>query len=147
MIKKMLNKGISKRAISKKLCISRETVRKYASLDYKTSKRNYICNFINPYMQTIEHMISISKEQYSDIPISAIYDEIKSMGYKGTLRWLQKFIKARGLKNKENKKEPMVRFETSAGWQMQVDWIEFKEHNLSAFVAPWDIHVHLMWNM
>jgi transposase len=31
--------------------------------------------------------------------------------------------------------DPVVRFETELGRQMQVDWIEFKRERLAAFVA------------
>ncbi len=33
------------------------------------------------------------------------------------------------------KEEPLIRFETEAGIQMQVDWVEFPKEGISAFVA------------
>ena len=35
----------------------------------------------------------------------------------------------------EKKAEPLIRFETEAGIQMQVDWVEFPKEGISAFVA------------
>ncbi|MBE3021849.1 IS21 family transposase [Campylobacter sp. 7477a] len=138
-IKKLLNKNVSKRAIAKRLCISRDTVKRYADLNFKEclkfKTRNYPCERIAPYMNTIENMLKVSNEQNSAIPVSAIYDEIKNMGYKGTLRWLQKFIKTRKIKELGFNQAMIVRFETNPGVQMQIDWIEFKKDGLSAFVA------------
>ena len=116
MIKKLFGSGKSKREIASRLGISRETVRKYSNLDlkscFKARKRKCLCNQIKPYIKTIENMLKISKQQDCEIPISAIYDEIKALGYNGTLRWLQKFIKTRKLKVKNQAKQ-ITRFETA----------------------------------
>lgn len=138
-IKRLLDKKVSKRAIAKRLCISRDTVKRYADLNIKDGlkfkARNYPCERIAPYIGVIENMLKVSKNQNSEIPISAVYDEIKSMGYQGTLRWLQKFLKTGRLKETELSRNTIVRFETSPGAQMQVDWTEFKKDGLSAFVT------------
>ena len=39
------------------------------------------------------------------------------------------------LRRKVKDEEPLVRFETKKGQQMQVDWVEFPQEGLSAFVA------------
>ena len=43
--------------------------------------------------------------------------------------------------------DKLIRFETDAGCQMQVDWVEFPKDNLSAFVARLDLVEHLMLKM
>lgn len=39
------------------------------------------------------------------------------------------------LRRRVKEEEKLIRFETDAGYQMQVDWVEFPKDNLSAFVA------------
>ena len=58
--------------------------------------------------------------------------EVREQGFTGCERLVGNFV--RGLKPVKAE-EPLVRFETAPGQQMQVDWIEFKRDGLSAFVA------------
>ena len=39
------------------------------------------------------------------------------------------------LRKRVKEEDKLIRFETDAGCQMQVDWVEFPKDNLSAFVA------------
>jgi len=71
------------------------------------------------------------------IPATVLHREITGLGYRGSLRILQVRLKAL---RPVARPDPVVRFETSAGEQMQVDWIEFrkpghKDGMLAAFVA------------
>ena len=45
------------------------------------------------------------------------------------------FVLRHELRRKVKDEEPLVRFETKAGQQMQVDWVEYPKDGLSAFVA------------
>jgi transposase len=68
------------------------------------------------------------------IPATVLYREIKARGYQGQMSQLRAFL--RSLKPTEPA-EPLVRFETPVGEQMQVDWVEFRKGRdpLYAFCA------------
>jgi len=68
------------------------------------------------------------------IPATVLYREIKARGYQGRMSQLRAFL--RTLRPGEPT-EPLVRFETAMGEQMQVDWGEFRKGSdpLYAFCA------------
>ena len=138
MIKKLLAEGLSKSAIARKLGISRDTVRRYANLpdDYVPHiNRVPVINSVDPYLPHIAKMLEMAEQTKSEIPLTVIYEEIKKLGYEGSLRWLQQIIGRYELRARAKSDEPIIRFETKPAQQMQVDWIEFPKDNLSAFVA------------
>ena len=66
------------------------------------------------------------------IPATVLAREIREQGFTGCDRLVSRYV--RGLKPAVVE-EPLVRFETAPGQQLQVDWIEFKREGLAAFVA------------
>ena len=80
-------------------------------------------------------MLETAKEENVEIPTTVIYDEIKRLGYEGSLRWLQQVMQKYELRRRVKEEEKLIRFETNPGQQMQMDWVEFPKDNLSAFVA------------
>ena len=56
----------------------------------------------------------------SEIPLTVIYEEIKKLGYDGSLRWLQQVIQRYELRSRAKLDEPIIRFETKPAQQMQV---------------------------
>lgn len=68
------------------------------------------------------------------IPATVLYREIRARGYQGQMSQLRAFV--RTLKP-VLPAEPLVRFETAMGEQMQVDWVEFRKGTdpLYAFCA------------
>ena len=137
MIKKYLKDGMSKSEIARKLGISRETVRKYANKPdgyIPVMDKTPIENIVDPYLPHISDILNTAKELNTHVPTTAIYEEIKSMGYEGSIRWLQQVMQKYELRERA-KEEELVRFETDPGKQFQVDWIEFPKEKLSAFVA------------
>jgi transposase len=79
-------------------------------------------------------MLQTAKEKDVHIPTTVILEDIKQLGYTGSLRWLQQVMSKHELRGRILAEE-LVRFETEPGKQFQVDWIEFPKNNLSAFVA------------
>jgi len=66
------------------------------------------------------------------IPATVLAREIRSQGFAGCERLVSRFVRALRPPRKE---DPVVRFETEPGQQLQIDWIEFRRERLSAFVA------------
>ena len=138
MIHKMIKEGLSKSAISRKLGISRDTVAKYAKLPeghIPVIKRQPAGTTVDAYLPHIAGMLIKAHELDVHIPSTAIYEEIKKMGYKGSLRWMLEVMQKHSLRDRVKDDALLIRFETDPGKQMQVDWIEFPKDGLSAFVA------------
>lgn len=69
------------------------------------------------------------------IPATVLYREVSELGYRGGIAMVRRFVRTL---RPAVKAEPVVRFETEPGHQMQCDWIEFrrsKGNRLAAFVA------------
>jgi transposase len=68
------------------------------------------------------------------IPATVLYREIKIRGYQGEMSQLRAFLRTL---RPGQPIEPLVRFETAMGEQMQVDWVEFRKGSdpLYAFCA------------
>ena len=137
MIKKFLKEGMSKSEVARRLGISRNTVTRYANkpdgyipVIEKESKDTTV----DPYLPHIKEMLQTAKDQDVHIPTTVIYEDIKLLGYTGSLRWLQQMIQRHELRGRILAEE-LVRFETKPGKQFQVDWIEFPKNKLSAFVV------------
>ena len=112
--------GLSMRAISRKLGIHRDTVKKYlldpAMPQYRKSKRKE--SILAPYHQMIDDWLA-----QDDYRGTWIYNKIKDQGYPGgydTVKAYVRSIKAR------NRRQAYLRFETVPGLQGQVDWADFK---------------------
>ncbi len=88
---------------------------------------------LDPYKHYIIDFIS--KENHR-IPSSAILSDIKSMGYEGGRSILQEFL-TKEYRERNIEQDPVVRFETLPGEQMQVDWttIRHGKDSIYAFVA------------
>lgn len=75
-----------------------------------------------------EHLAYLQARQQSaaplSIPATVLYREIAARGYTGGMSQLRAFL--RTLKPAQAD-APVIRFETAAGEQMQVDWVEFRK--------------------
>lgn len=133
-IKILQRQGYSIRAISRELGISRNTVRQYlrneAEAGYKL--RTARPSKLEPWKEYIRGRIEAASPNW--IPATVIEREIRERGYTGSIRLLRYYMAALKPKAKE---EPLIRFETQPGEQMQVDWGVFRrgKEPLSAFVA------------
>lgn len=131
-IRILRKQGKSLRAIARETGVAVNTVRKYLALDdpprYKA--RPVRTGKLDPFMEYLRRRVETARPHW--IPATVLCREVREQGFVGSERLVRNFV--RGLKP-VTPAEPLVRFETEAGRQMQVDWIEFKREHLSAFVA------------
>jgi transposase len=124
--------GKSLREIARETGMAINTVRKYLAVDGpprygpRASPPSKLERF-KPYL--VERVKAASPEW---IPATVLAREIRAQGFGGCERLVSRFVRTLKPMRPE---EPLVRFETEPGRQLQVDWIEFRRERLSAFVA------------
>ena len=115
--------GHSIRQISRDLCISRNTVRRrlraaqVPAAEIRARKPTKLDNY-RGYLQT---RIAAARPDW--IPATVLFDEIRAQGYSGCVTTVRNY--ARTMKP-QPRPDPVVRFETDPGQQMQVDWGVFR---------------------
>jgi transposase len=131
-IRILRKQGKSLRAIAGEVGVAVNTVRKYLVDDgaprYK--KRAAKAGKLAPFMDYLRQRVEAARPHW--IPATVLCREVRERGFTGGERLVRNFV--RSLKPVKVE-EPLIRFETMPGQQMQVDWIEFKRERLSAFVA------------
>jgi transposase len=131
-IRILRRQGFGLRAIACQTGVSVNTVRKYLSdeavLRYKP--RAPRPGKLEAFKAYLIERIEAARPHW--IPATVLAREIRERGYSGCEKLVSRFV--RTLKPVA-KSDPVVRFETAPGRQMQVDWIEFKRERLAAFVA------------
>ena len=125
-------KGI--RAISAELGIARNTVRKYLRSQGapKSKVRPPRFSKLDAFRGYIQERQRQAHPQW--IPASVLQREITESGYTGKGSILRTYVASLKPTAPE---DPLVRFETKPGEQLQVDWGEFRQGRdpLAAFVA------------
>lgn len=126
--------GMSIRAISRTLKISRNTVRSYLREIGKTGTygpRLARPSKLDPFKPYLHQRMEAAHPHW--IPATVLFREIKTQGYQG-----QEGIVRRYLRQFKTKSEaPVIRFETPPGQQLQVDFTTIRrgKYKLKAFVA------------
>lgn len=134
-IKILQRQGKSLRAIACEVGCSVNTVRKYLTLaqpPVSRERRRRVAK-IEPYMAYIRERVAAASPDW--IPATVLFREIQAQGYDGGERSVRKAL---ANLRPAQRPDPVVRFETCPGDQMQVDWIEFRRRKgagLYAFVA------------
>lgn len=126
--------GISVRAIARELNVSRNTVRRYlrdTTLTPSYKKREARVSKLEPYKKYLQERIEAAKPNW--IPATVLFHEIQSQGYQGQEGLVKLYIRP----FKSQTTEPVIRFETPPGEQMQVDFttIQRGSSKLKAFVS------------
>lgn len=126
--------GKSIRAIAKALQVSRNSVRKYLRNIAMTpgySKRADRASKLDPFKAYLKARIDAAKPDW--IPATVLFREIQAKGYEGKEGILKHYIRP----FKITRIEPIRRFETPAGQQLQVDFTTIRRgrRKLKAFVA------------
>jgi transposase len=133
-IQVLKRQGLSIRAISAELGISRNTVRKYLRSQRmpKAKRRAARASKLDPFREFVRERIRQAHPQW--IPSSVLYRELVERGYAGKGSILRTYV---GSLKPRPAPDPVVRFETGPGDQCQVDWGDFRQGRdpLAAFVA------------
>ena len=134
-IKVLRKQGRSIKGIARELECSKNTVKKYLNKDEsfpKYQRKVKRPSKLDPFKSYIQARIAAAYPDW--IPATVLCDEIEARGYQGKVRILSDYIAQ--LKPKPVN-EPLVRFETDPGKQMQVDFtiIRRGKRPLKAFVA------------
>ena len=127
--------GKSVRAIARELGLSRNTVRRYlrdltAIPEYP--ERSPRPTKLDPYKTYLQDRIEAAKPYW--IPASVLFDEVQAKGYAGGRSQLRAYVAQFKPARAE---DPVVRFETPPGKQMQVDFTTISRNRtkIKAFVA------------
>ena len=126
--------GKSIKAIGRELGVSRNTVRKYlrAAQMPDTSSRSAKPTKLDDYRAYLNARVESAKPDW--IPATVLFDEIVALGFQGGIRTVRSYLATLKPIPRE---DPLVRFETEPGQQMQVDWGVFKLNGqrMSLFLA------------
>lgn len=126
--------GKSIRSIARALNVSRNTVRKYLRDIGRTptySRRDDRPSKLEPFKTYLLERIEAARPEW--IPATVLFRELQAKGYDGKEGIVRNYIR----QFKVNQTEPVRRFETPSGHQMQVDFTTIRRgrQKLKAFVA------------
>ena len=133
-IKVLQEQGMSIKAISRELGVSRNTVRRYlrSKCVPQARPRSAKPTKLDGYRGYLRARIAAARPDW--IPATVLFEEVKGMGYCGSVRTLRSFV---ATLKPVPRADPLVRFETEPGDQMQIDWGAFKleGQRISLFLA------------
>jgi transposase len=132
LAKHYLDQGLSRQAVADLLGIHPRTLQRWAVaglLDQPVRDRKYVRREprptkLAPYTSIIEERL----KAYPGLSAVRLLDEVRAAGYSGSYTQLQEHVKR---VRPKPPKEPVVRFETPAGKQAQVDFGTFR--------LPWGV--------
>lgn len=132
-IQVLRKQGRSIRQIAREMGLSRNTVRRCLreGRSHRYGPRAVRPCKLDPHKQYLQERIAQAKPDW--IPASVLLREIQGSGYEGGISQLKAYL----AQFKVKQAEPVVRFETEPGEQMQADFtvIRQRRDRLSAFVA------------
>lgn len=136
VIHELNKKGYSLRQIGRMMKLDRRTIKRaLTEPEYiKPTRVKKVISKLDPYKDYIRSYINKSSDR---IPYSVLFADIQQMGYQGGVSILQDFLTIEYQNRQTDTKDPVVRFETVSGKQMQVDWttIRHGKNPIYAFVA------------
>lgn len=133
-IRVLARQGMGIRAIARQLEVSRNTVRRVlrGEAPHRYGPRRRRATKLDAYKPYV--CMRVQAAGAVRLPAPVLLREIREQGYAGSLTQLKVYLAEIRPRPKE---EPLIRFETEPGQQMQVDFVVFKRCGvrLSAFVA------------
>ena len=132
LLRHYLERGVTNTELSRRFGVSRRTIHEWietGQLDRDLSEggtryraRPAVCHKLDPYKGIIEARL----EEYPRLSAKRLYDEVRGAGYTGGYVRVREYVRA--VRPREPA-EAVVRFETPAGRQGQVDF--------ATFTLPW----------
>jgi len=135
--------GKSIRAISRQLGISRNTVRRRLRAEQVpvAEIRARKPTKLDDYRGYLQTRIAAARPDW--IPASVLFEEIQAQGFDGCVTTVRNYVRTM---KPEPRPDPVVRFETEPGQQMQVDWGVFRlnDKRVSLFLSTlgWSRHAY-----
>lgn len=118
----LLKQGLGVREVARRCGVSRNTVRRVRDEGtHRRYRREERTSKVAAFADYIRERLAAAAPGW--IPATVMLREIRERGYEGSHSILRAFMSK--LKP-QREPEPVVRFETPAGRQMQVDWAEFR---------------------
>jgi transposase len=132
-IRVLRRQGKSIREIARMLDVSRNTVRRYLRVEgLPRYEREARPSKLDPYKHYIDERVKAAAPDW--IPATVLLSELQALGYLGGYSILKDHL---GTLRPLAKPEPLIRFETDPGRQMQVDFATIRRgrDRLSVFIA------------
>lgn len=132
-IRVLSRQGQSIRAIARTLGVSRNTVRRYLRNEgWPRYRREPRATKLDGYKRRLGERVKAAAPEW--IPAAVLFRELKALGYTGGLTTLKLYL---ARLKPAPKAEPLIRFETEPGRQLQVDFVSLRRgpERLSAFIA------------
>jgi transposase len=132
-IRVLRRQGKSIREIARMLEVSRNTVRRYLRVEgLPRYAREARPSKLDPYKDYIEQRVKAAAPDW--IPATVLLRELRGLGYSGGYSILKDQL---ATLRPETKPEPLIRFETDPGRQMQADFATIRRgrDRLSVFIA------------
>jgi transposase len=118
-IHRLRNEGYSLREISRKLLISRETVKKYLLYPDPVPAKRPRASKLSAYYDLINELL----QEWPQAKATVILQRIKAAGYTGEITILRDYLKK--IRGQIKNRQAFIRFESGPGEQMQIDWGHF----------------------
>ena len=136
-VKILARRGMSIKEIVRQTGYARGTVRKYLRSPEKVRSWGPMPprpKIIDAYVPYLKERLSY-EEAGKSIPATVYLREIQARGYPGEITQLRKWLREE--RDRAVKIEPLIRFETAPGHQVQIDWTVVRKgkNPLSAFAA------------
>jgi len=129
LLRHYLEQGTSKSALARQLGISRDTIHRWIragelerdldSTEVRYAPRPPVATKLDAYKPIIEARLSA----YPELSAVRLLDEVRAAGYAGGYTQLKAFVRR---VRPTLPPEPVIRFETPAGRQAQVDFARFR---------------------
>ena len=132
LLKHYLDQGVSKAELARRFGVSRGTIHQWVKTgqlerDLGAAARGYtprppVAHKLDPYKGIIDERL----EEFAQLSAKRLFDEVRAAGYPGCYESVHNYVR---VVRPQEPIEPVVRFETPAGRQGQVDF--------GTFALPW----------
>jgi transposase len=129
LLRHYLTQGLSKSALARRFGISRDTLHRWireGALDrdldaqpLRARPRPAVPSKLAPYTP----LIGARLKDFPQLSAVRLFEEVQAAGYRGSYNQVKRFVRQI---RPQATPEPVVRFETEAGHQAQVDFAEFR---------------------